>query len=208
MTSIYILNGPPRSGKDSLTHKLISISELTGLYKPGYLQKVKFADCLKRMTHRLYGLPEDPYHYEDRKDTPLDDFLGITPRQAYISVSEKYIKQVHGKDFFGRQLCKLIKEYPDYTNKVFLVSDGGFLSEITPLIKMVGPSNIHVVYVIRKDCKFSNDSRSYLPREGLRRLGVNDPVILENDTTIVEAAIKLSGYLRDATRIADYAGNR
>lgn len=196
MTSIFILNGPPGSGKDTLAHALISMSELTGLYKQDSIQTVKFANCLKKMTHRLYNLPEDPLTYEACKDTPLDDFWGLTPRQAYINVSEKYVKTVHGQSFFGRQLCKEIIETPNYEDKVFLVTDGGFLSEGIPLIDMFGADNIHVIYIKREGSSFKNDSRNYLPKEELKNLGVQEPMVLENNGSIVEGALKLSSCVR------------
>jgi len=105
---ILLLNGPPGSGKDHAARVI----------RDRYFGRVaitKFAKVLKERTHALYGLGETdpvegtfkPYahdEYENVKDTPLDEFLGLTPRQAYIGVSERYFKPMHGEQVFGKLL--------------------------------------------------------------------------------------------------------
>lgn len=165
MKQLIILNGPPRSGKDSLAKYLCS------KYKA--FHHVKFANELKTIAHRLYNTPEQhPDAYENFKDTPLTEFINLTPRQAYINLSEDYIKKHHGKDFFGLQLISTIKKVPDNNENVFIVSDGGFEEELLPLLEAFRPSLITIVQIYRQGCSFDNDSRHYFDKERFGKLGV------------------------------------
>ncbi len=84
---IILVNGPPRSGKDT-------IGQLLCQRLPLVLDK--FARKLKEAAHALYGMPELPHdHFEACKDTPLEQFFGKSPRQVYIAVSETYFKPLH-----------------------------------------------------------------------------------------------------------------
>lgn len=165
MKQIIILNGPPRSGKDSLAKYLVA--------KHKSFYHVKFADELKKIAHRFYNTPEqDPDAYEQFKDRPLTEFLNLTPRQAYINLSEDYIKKYHGKDFFGLQLISTIKKVHDNNDNVFVVSDGGFEEELLPLLEAFNPSLFTIVQVHRAGCSFDNDSRHYFDKERFSKLGI------------------------------------
>jgi hypothetical protein len=165
MKQIVIFNGPPKSGKDTLTDYLIK--------NYGNMQHVKYAYSLKQMVHRVYDTPEKhPEAYEKYKDQPLSEFIGLTPRQAYISMSEDYIKKNHGKDFFGLQLILTIKRRNTKEDDVFLVSDGGFDEELEPLLHNFDPSLISVVQLYRKNCSFEGDSRNYFNVERFQSRGV------------------------------------
>lgn len=165
MKQLIILNGPPRSGKDSLA-KYLSQKHPT-------FRHVKFADELKIITHRLYNTPhQHPDAYEQFKDKPLTEFLNLTPRQAYINVSEDYIKKHHGKDFFGLQLISTIKKVPDNNENVFVISDGGFEEELIPLLEAFNPSLFTVLQIHRQGCTFDNDSRHYFDKERFGKLGI------------------------------------
>ena len=99
MTKIILLNGPPRCGKDYAGNLL------TG---PG-ARVAKFAHVLKERTHAAYsilhrGQPAPHDWFETTKDEPCGEFLGRTPREAYIAFSEQFMKPLHGVDIFGRLL--------------------------------------------------------------------------------------------------------
>lgn len=175
MKQIIILNGPPRSGKDSLA------KYLTAKYKSFY--HFKFADELKKIAHRLYNTPEqDPDAYEQFKDRPLTEFLNLTPRQAYINLSEDYIKKYHGKDFFSLQLISTIKNVQDSVENVFIISDGGFEEELLPLLNVFSPSSMTIVQIHRTGCSFNNDSRHYFDSERFNKLGIKF-LNVENNTS-------------------------
>lgn len=172
MKQIIILNGPPRSGKDTLAEHLRKTA-------PSVIHG-KFADELKTITHRFYDVPnQEPNAYEDVKDIPTEDFLGYSPRQAYINISQYFIKIFHSEDFFGMKLAETIKNYEkcfgeDY-GVVYVISDGGFAEECKPLIETFGADKISIIQIHRDGCNFKNDSRSYFQLENVKT------TLLKND---------------------------
>jgi hypothetical protein len=188
MKQIIILNGPPGCGKDTLANHLAA--------KYDHFHHLKFAHELKRITHRLYNTPDqEPDAYERFKDKPLTEFIGLTPRQAYINVSEHYIKRFHGADFFGLQLISSIKRIRDNNENVFVISDGGFGEELMPLLKAFGPPLITILQIHRPGFTFTGDSRQYLDKEQFKNLGVKF-LVIDNMTSekdfLVEAESLLS----------------
>lgn len=181
---IVILNAPPKSGKDYLAYHLQASH---------HLLKLKFATRLKLMTHQLYGLfYSKADEFETTKDEPNPLFFGLTPRQAYINVSESYIKPVHGKDFFGKVLVKDIQEIHTYNRNHFVISDGGFLEEVMPLVKAFGKENLLVLQIHNKANKLNNpfegDSRDWLNVDGVKTLttvnNLDSKFLIENTQTI------------------------
>lgn len=153
---VIFINGPPRSGKDTLADHIVRTN-------PGF-KKVKFAQVLKERTHALYGHPDLPHDwFEETKDVPNAIFLGQTPRQAYINVSEKLMKPIHGKEVFGELLLAELVKQADGV-KAFVVSDSGFADEAFPVIRWVGGSNCILVriHAEKRGCTFANDSRSHI----------------------------------------------
>lgn len=149
---IFLFNGPPSSGKDHAAKWMASN------YKGCKLDK--FARILKERTHALYGFPERSMdYYEHCKDEPNEDFFGITPRQAYINVSETYFKIHHGNRIFGEILAK---ELDSYDWDIVAISDSGFEAEAQVLIEKYGAENIILVRIHREGYGFSDDSRSYI----------------------------------------------
>jgi hypothetical protein len=165
---LIILNGPPGCGKDTLANYLSG---------DGVFCHIKFASELKVMTHRLYGVsdPQAIYQFENVKDVPNEKFYGLTPRQAYIAISEQYIKPVHGKGFFGDRLLEEIEAVPA---DLFIASDGGLIEELTPVAEKLGGENILVVKIYRAGCDFSNDSRGHYPDDELAKLSVDSSYLI------------------------------
>jgi hypothetical protein len=189
MTKLIILNGPPGCGKDSLANHYGRISL-------GLVKHIKFAESLKVMTHRLYNVPnpEDYMQFESIKDEPdYEYFYGLTPRQAYIALSETYIKPTHGKEFFGVQLVQKMAQCKKKAPiQAFSSSDGGLEEELIPVLAYCGASNILVVKIERPGYTFKNDSRSYYSDEFLSKLGVKSTSLTNKD---------LKGFLSTGTEI-------
>tara|TARA_R110000796_G_C14524572_1_gene431228 strand:+ start:127 stop:708 length:582 start_codon:yes stop_codon:yes gene_type:complete len=163
---IILLNGPPRSGKDYAGRVLLE-------HLPAGTPIVKMAKELKERTHALYRLVDEdgPYphdFYEAVKDTPLDEFEGITPRQAYIAVSELLIKPLHGDKQFGRWLCNYLERLEDEGVSTVVVTDAGFLGECEVLVDNFGPENCLLARIHRVGYTFAGDSRSYLDLDHLQ----------------------------------------
>lgn len=106
---IVLLNGPPGSGKDYTCRAIEKHFDL--FYTRFNVKRVAFADVLKQWTHRAYGLKLYAQAYENCKDQPHDDFLGRTPRECYIHMSEHYLKPLHGRDFFAEEWCRYVQSY-------------------------------------------------------------------------------------------------
>lgn len=151
MKLAILINGPPRAGKDTAgNHILACIPEAV---------KVKFSDPVKDGAHHAYGLDCSIDHYEDVKDIPNDDFLGLTPREAYIQISEDFMKPRHGKHVYGNLAAGRIMRNPA---SLFVIPDSGFQSETESLLKVLGNKNVLLIRVHREGCNFSSDSRSYI----------------------------------------------
>jgi len=174
---VLILNAPSRSGKDTLANWIVDNLPNTA--------HLKFATFLKNMTHKLYDILGESNLFEDSKDIPNPSFFGLTPRQAYINLSEKYIKPIHGFEFFGERLVEEIfkqNRWIDNNLKFFVISDGGFIEEIMPLIKKFGCDNVKVLPLIRSEYTFEGDSRNYVDYDTLAELGVKVyPFLINNN---------------------------
>lgn len=152
MKKIVLLNSPPSGGKDTAANYLIT--------KYNNVKTDKFARVLKERTHALYGFNNRPHnYYEDVKGIASEDFYGLTPRQAYINVSELYFKPVHGNDIFGKILAD---ELDKYDWEINVISDSGFKEEAEVLIKKYGKENIILIRIIRPGFTFAGDSRNYI----------------------------------------------
>jgi hypothetical protein len=153
---VIFLNGPPRCGKDTLAEHIARTL-------PGF-KVVKFSSILKERTHALYGRPDLPHdHFEETKDTANVLFLGLSPREAYIAVSELLLKQVHGKAVFGKLLLNTMRDEPEST-RAFVISDSGFSQEAFPVFNHFGERNCVLIRIHSegRGCTFEKDSRSYI----------------------------------------------
>lgn len=152
MKKIVLLNAPPSSGKD------FGADFIVNNFKGA--KKDKFARVLKERTHALYGFPSRGHdYYEAVKNKPNKDFYDLTPRQAYINVSELYFKPVHGNSIFGNILAD---ELDRYAWEIVVISDSGFVEEAQVLINKYGKENVILIQIERDGCDFNNDSRNYI----------------------------------------------
>lgn len=157
---IIFLNGPPSSGKDTagqIIENLVAGAKQT-----------KFAKELKLRTHAAYGLfgpdggplPHD--YFEKVKDIHNEKFLGLTPRRAYIHMSETYFKPVHGNGIFGRLVLPELIEFDSQGCPAVAITDSGFLCEARPVIHQFGQENCYLVNLVRRGTSFNGDSRDWL----------------------------------------------
>lgn len=164
---IIIFNAPPGAGKDT------AVKSLSWLYEDYKIMCVhnKMSEQLKAGVHALFGLYFSPIYYDDpkhahEKDEKIVALFGMSPREAYISLSEDYLKPKFGPDVFGQMaLNKIKKQKAD----VHAFSDGGFVPEWVPLVDHVGARNVLVVEIhsTRDGVRlgFGSDSRAYIGSE-------------------------------------------
>jgi hypothetical protein len=184
---VLFLNGPPRCGKDT-------VGEMLSLFS-STVRVVKFAHLLKVATHALFAALQDrlPFtcaerpdpdaygkilasgYYESSKDRPHADFMGQTPREAYIAVSEMLCKPFLGPHIFGHLLAARMQRQ-DRPDTVWVVTDCGFAEELRPILNLYDPDKCVLVRITRQGCTFAGDSRRYIdPHEvGLRMMTLDN----------------------------------
>ena len=155
---VIILNGQPRSGKDT------AAQVFEGL---GY-QHLKFSSALKLEAHRRYGMADRPIdHFEALKDKPLEEFDGKTPRQVYIEVGAQ-MRAEFGQQVFGEMIAK---EIQTSDSKRFIISDLANMDELRPLLHQEGMQT-QVIRLHRSGKSFDGDSRTYVTDANLHALDV------------------------------------
>jgi len=190
---VLLLNGPPRSGKDTLAEALWK-------FDPD-IHLEKFAKPLKDTAPILYGISREEwrtnYDTAANKDYPTPAFFGKSPREVQIAISENLLKPLHGKDVFGRLLVSRISRLPRlvFPPRLVVVSDSGFRAEAEKVVEAVGKDNVFLCRLYRKGCTFAGDSRGYIT---LSDLGVRE-VELQNSggvDDLRDAGERLSSVLR------------
>lgn len=161
---ILFLNGPPRSGKDTVGNYLRT--HFAGC------EVAKFAGELKDAVHRAYNLNVPTDHFETRKDQPCEEFLGATPRAVYIAFSERFMKPLYGQGVFGRMLVQTLQGMERAGVRLVAVTDSGFREEADEVLKVF--SEALLVRLHRTGTTFQGDSRSYI------QLGI-EAVDMHND---------------------------
>jgi hypothetical protein len=159
---IYILNAPPRCGKDTIAQELIrSFGCYQGSFKEPLFEVVAVA-CgywVGDFIHRYNNV-------EGWKDKP--QFNGKSIRDLMIHTSENYLKPFFGKDYFGVQLANDLK-HNTTEHDIVVVSDGGFEEEVLVLIKEFGYDKVEVLQISREGfTNFEGDSRNWINIKGVK----------------------------------------
>ncbi len=171
---IILLNSPPNSGKDYAAQ----------LIREKYRSKhMEFKAPMHKIAMALTGLDNEAYYaiYNDRelKEKVHPKFLGFSPRDLMIWISEDVCKPQFGQDFFGKPAATGV----DIKNGT-VFSDSGFPIEVFPLAEKHGSENIIVVRFNRFGSNFGKDSRDYLQPEDCPK-GVRF-IDLKNDGDIAD----------------------
>lgn len=191
MDRVLILNGPPRSGKDTLSKLLrqggIFETQINGSFKRP----------LQEVTAAILGMSFQEFleRYEEIKDRPCPNGLPLTVRKLMIKISEEWVKPLGGKRYFGDMAYRRAL-IDSYNAKVFpqtlypsviegttvIYTDGGFGEEVLMFVEKIGAENVHIVRIHRPGVDFSEDSRRYLTAdiEGLEKCNFFD---IRNDRT-------------------------
>ncbi len=153
MINTIILNGPPASGKDHLGSALAR--RLGG-------KLLTFKRELYSQTAIRLGIDLENFislaSNRGSKDKKIIKGLCInemiSPREAMIHVAESIIKPAHGSDYFGITVANKLEQ--GYN----IVTDGGFVGEILPVIE--ASDRTVLAHVYREGCSFDGDSRDYI----------------------------------------------
>lgn len=173
---IVVFNGPPYSGKDTLS----------GFFRD-YVEKLhhvpmkeeSLSNPLRSIAYAMVGLsyPSKDVSYDSFKAITFN--IGgkpVTGRQLMIDASERFLKQCYGQRVMADLLIERNREFGIFDPGLLLIRDGGFQVEVNPLIEWVGRDQVMVVRVERPACDFSQDSREwvYHPDEKMNMTVFND----------------------------------
>lgn len=190
MKTIFILNGPPNSGKDTLA------SFMTVKYGAQWLQ---FKDKLFELAMSISNIDNytwyERYNNRQLKDAPWDMLGNLSQREFLIKISEEWVKPIFGKDYFGKMSKHKIDEIsstPTFVPKnIFVFSDGGFIEEINALKD--DDTQIIIIHLYRTNTSFNNDSRTYITINGCEHeelYNIHDlEVLFKNTSDIVNTYI-------------------
>ncbi len=146
---VILLNAPPNAGKDTIAHEISCVM--------GWPHK-EFKGKLFELAKAISGLDDAAWEYiyhRDRKEKPQEVLWGLSPRDFMIDISERMIKPLTGKNYFGEILGRECAHGA-------VVSDSGFNEEAEALCRTVGANNVYCVRFTREGCSFNGDSRNYL----------------------------------------------
>ena len=153
MAKVIILNGPAGCGKDTLARALVEMGFAKGVAS---FKNPMFNIAMAALGQDAYREFLDGYDDRARKEKPEGFLKGLSRRQFMIAISEQFIKQVYCDDYFGKYLAGNL---PD-GDEVFVVSDGGFASEVAPIV--AAGHDVRIVRFHRDGHTFEGDSRVYL----------------------------------------------
>jgi len=158
-----LLNGPPRAGKDTA---VLVLEEAFG----AEAETFKFTQPVKDRTHARFGLDCAHDAYELLKDTPLPEFGGMTPREAYIDTSKR-LKAEQGEDAVRKLFVEEIlrSEAP-----IILNPDAGDDPEAESVAAALGADNVLVIRISRDGHDFSKDCRTWVTSPSLRIVDVTN----------------------------------
>ena len=175
---IIILNGPPRSGKDTVAalirRKLVGTKD--------YKMSMPLKACFRAM----FNFPNEINQrmLEKDKEKPILQGHALTPRQFQIDLSEEFMKKRFGSDIFGQLAVRNIDKTPSHH---ITISDVGFMAELWPIIETFGTS-VRAIQISRPGTNYDNDSRSDLDFDVL---GIEwAELINENDMDMLDAQVE------------------
>lgn len=188
MAKIIVMNSAPNTGKDTAADYVAEKYDA---------QHLRFKDGLYKVAAMVAGVSVELMVFlatgRNTKEVPSHYFRVngefVSPRQWLIHCSENVVKPLLGKDFFGKQLAQSI------TSDLVVCSDGGFESEIIPLLE--AGHDVYVFRIERNGYTFAGDSRSYLPTSPLYKT-----FLVKNNGTLEQFLNKVGSIVDDIVGIS------
>jgi len=151
---IILLNGPPRSGKDTAARVIMRNLKECRHYK--------LSEPMKRSINQMFQLVgNDLQNVELHKDTPLPLFNNHTYRNIQI---EQFLlmEKLFGTDILGQMAALRIK---GMATPCVVISDAGRNEEVKPIIEAFGSRSVYCLFLSRPDTSYNKDIRQYLRAE-------------------------------------------
>ena len=165
-----LLNGPPRSGKDTIGRMLWS-------HMPDQLVCVKFAAPIVSFMLREFSVDLE----RCEKDEIRKDLRGRTAREVAIAYSELFCKPLFGRDHFGHEAVVTAQRMERIGMGLCVFTDSGFVQEVQPLLEHLGRGNLLQVRLTRPGCNFDRDSRSYWGHDAIGQIVFDNDCLTVND---------------------------
>ena len=182
---LILLNGPPRSGKDTAARFIVD--EPTLISNPTVFEKfslpIKHAFAGMMMT----GVDDwgNVEGYEADKSSPIPLLGNVSYRAWQIAFAEDFMRHSFGTNIFSKLLLSRLEEYQRNEEGVewlCVISDCGFQAEVDFLTREFPPSDTALFNIERPGTSFAGDSRETVVP--------SDPAIfhsiLANDSTLDE----------------------
>lgn len=195
---LLLLNGPPRSGKDTALRAITSHHWTPNILVAPERMSLPIKAALSAFLNDEYRIDYtgnliNPDETEPDKETP-HPILGISLRQWQIDFSERFMKPLYGQNIFARLLLQRLEDWSAHNETILVVlPDIGFQIEFESLLA-TGHDTL-LLRLMRPDTSFEGDSREYIsPYTESGTLRCQYEIILNHDLATFEARIL------DATR--------
>lgn len=193
--SLYIfLNGPARSGKDTIKDELRKFFKRFEPRDPFF--KVTASDMLQVGCASLYSIDWDEWsrrYNSSMKDSPWDKLFGLSQREAMISIAETHLKPLHGNDVMSKILINRLKSV---TGEYVFLLDIGFQEEYDYYLEELGIDNCVLVHVEKDGKTYDGDSRSHVTPRGERTFKIRNNGSISDLISTIEAS-GLIGVIRE-----------
>jgi hypothetical protein len=165
-----VINGPPDSGKDTAANFIVSFIRRNAAHLCP--MHIKFSEPLKKSAHALFDVFHNWDYYDSKegrsqKNLANGDFLGLSPREAYIAMHQKILDEMFGPEALGFIMRKRIVRHNSV--QVFISSDGGFVDELEPIINLLGQRSVLLIELHAVGKTFEGDNRNYCGEEAKKR---------------------------------------
>lgn len=172
-----LLNGPPRSGKDTIGEMLWNALPAS--------RCMKFSQDIIDFMFSEYGIGMESVS----KDEVHPKLYGRTPREVAIRYSEGFCKPLFGINYFGHRTVKRLLSMLQQPSmwKLAILTDSGFVDEALPVVDALGPTNVLQVALTRPGCTFAGDSRNYWEHPSIGRVEFDNDC---PDLTALQAKVK------------------
>jgi len=177
---IILLNGPPRSGKDTAAE---FITLMVGNSK---VQHIKMSRPMKAALRLIFGFTmAEVRELEENKDQGNGpEFADLSYREMQIKLFE-HLKETYGPEVLGRIFIR----HDRHTMKRHtVVSDAGLTVEIEPIVEAYPYKDIGLIQIRRPGCNFDNDIREYIGPH--KSIGNFEVVENKYDLELFQAQIK------------------
>jgi hypothetical protein len=161
---LIILNGPPRSGKDTAAHAIWRTVENSKI--------IRMSAPLKDGLRTIFDMTDDEAAWlEENKEKPSAVLNGHSWREAQIMLSETHLKTTYGRDVFGRIFTRKLQRC---ASDVVINSDAGFEYEWAEPLRLVKPINALLIKIHRPGHNYEADSRNYIELPNVRTVWVHN----------------------------------